>query len=77
MISRFKHNQLQFSLVALISGFYHRKLFNRKLAFLTLKYSDDIFRRETRRREVFIRIRQFEKSERINHFKFNSRHCKS
>jgi hypothetical protein len=36
------------------------QLFNRKLAFLTLKYSGDIFRRETRRREVFIRIRQFE-----------------
>jgi len=56
---------------------YHRKPFYLKLGFLTLKYSGDIFRRETSRREVFIRIRKFEKSERINHFKFNSRHCKS
>jgi hypothetical protein len=61
VISRFKHNQLQFSLVACRQAFYHRKPFYLKLGFLTLKYSGDIFRRETRRREVFIRIRQFEK----------------
>jgi len=42
--------------------FDHHKLFNRKMAFLTLKYSGDIFRGETGRREVFIGVRQFEKA---------------